>query len=109
MISNIKSIWIESEENGPILGGIKELNDNSDVIVEFQDGKRFIASFYTYKNIEWLRNKNKKTGECLGGRYFWGSDMILVEKINRTEIEEIIEHLINDDNFEAIFDNITEN
>jgi len=33
--------------------------------------------------------------------------MIFVEKISRTEIEEIIEHLINDDYFETIFDDTT--
>lgn len=45
-MSAIKSIWIEREENGPILGGTKEVNDNSGVIVEFQDGKRFIYLEY---------------------------------------------------------------
>ena len=44
---DIDSIWIESEENGPIIGGEKEINDNSDVIVTLKDKSRFVATFFT--------------------------------------------------------------
>ncbi len=103
MDKQIKEIWIESEDNGAIIGGKLETNDNSDVIVTFTNDSRAIATFFTYQNIEFLRIKNKETGECLSGRFFWASDMIIVDKINRQEVEEIIYHLISEDEFDLIF------
>ncbi|KAB1158549.1 hypothetical protein F7018_07985 [Tenacibaculum aiptasiae] len=99
----IKNIWIESEEKEPIIGGVKETNDISDVIVTFNDNSRYVATLFTYENIEFLRQKHKKTGECLHGQYFWASDMVLVERINRFEIEKLINHLIDTEQFDSIF------
>lgn len=96
MTSSIKNIWMESEET----------NDNTDVIVTLQDNSRYAASFFTYENIEVLRRKNQKSGECLNGRFFWACDMILVEQISRIEIEEIIDHLIAEEEFTSVFNKI---
>lgn len=106
MKKEIKNIWIESEEKGPIIGGTAETNDNSDVIITFSDDSRHIATFFTYQNIEHLRQKNKRTGEYLNGKFFWASDMIIVERIKREEIERIINYLITENEFESIFDRI---
>ena len=108
MKNDIKNIWIASEVHGPVIGGTAEINDNTDVIVTFNDNTRFIATFFTYENIEHLRQKNKRTGECLNGRYFWASDMIIVDRINKKEVEEIIDSLIEDDYFTLIFDKISD-
>lgn len=108
MNDQIKEIWIESEHKGAIIGGELETNDNSDVIVTFSDNSRAIATFFTYENIEFLRQKNKETGECLNGKFFWASDMIIVDKINRQEVEGIINHLISEADFFEIFDRIIE-
>ena len=43
---------------------------------------------------EGTRKKNKETGECLNAKYFWFSDILIVDKINRNEIESLINHLI---------------
>jgi hypothetical protein len=57
----IKSVWIESEELGAIIEGSLPNDDNSDVIVTFNDNTRYIASFFTYTNINRLRRKNEQT------------------------------------------------
>ena len=100
------SIWIEAEEWAE--GEWDFLNENTDVIVKFNDGARWVASFFTYRNITKLAEKNKKTGECLNGKYFWASDMILVDEVNRERIEEIIQHLIDENEFRFIFKQIEE-
>lgn len=107
-MNNIKSVWIGSEEKGPILGGKAELNDNSDVIVAFKNGEKYIATFFTYENIEWLRQKNEKTGECLNGKYFFATDLILIDRLNREEILKIINYLINQNEFFTAFEKINE-
>jgi len=106
MNKKIQDIWIGTELQGTIINGTPEINDNTDVIVTFTDGTRYVATFFTYANIEYLRQKNKRTGECLDGRYFWASDMIIVDRINRKEITEIIDHLLKDHEFECVFDKI---
>jgi hypothetical protein len=96
------SIWIEAEQWAE--GEWNIYDDNTDTIVTFEDGSRWVASFFTYKNIQSLSEKNQQTGECLQGKYFWGSDMLLVDECSRKRIEEVVEHLILKDEFEDIFD-----
>lgn len=100
MSINFKT-WIESEE-WPIEEG-KIYNGNTDVIVEFDNGTKWSATFFTYTNISSLVEKNKATGECLQGKYFWGNNMIFVDEIGRERIEEVIRHLIDEDEFQDIF------
>lgn len=92
MRKNLCSIWIEAEQWAEV--NRNEENNNPDVIVKFDDGSEWIASFFTYQNIISLSEKNEKTGECLNGDYFWASDMILVKKISRDAIERVIKKLI---------------
>jgi hypothetical protein len=99
----IKDIWIESENKSTVIDGEIETNDNSDVIVTMTNDKKYIATFFTYKNIEFLRRKNQRTNESLKGKYFYATDMILIERINRTEIMNVIKHQIKIDEFESAF------
>jgi len=99
----IKNIWIETEECESIINSQNNTNDNSDVIVTFSDDKKYVASFFTYDNIKTLTEKNKKTGELLNGKYFWSSDMILIDRIDRNSIEKVISDLIKENSFYQIF------
>jgi hypothetical protein len=47
--------------------------------------------------------KNSRTGECLAGAYFWASDMMLIDEVSRSRIEEVVQHLIQEGEFEAVF------
>ena len=78
-------------------------DDNSDVIVSFEDGGSWVASFFSYRNIQSLAEKNRITGECLDGKYFWATDMLLVDEVSRTRIKEVIEHLMDEGEFEQVF------
>ncbi|HUC83102.1 MAG TPA: hypothetical protein VMR70_19490 [Flavisolibacter sp.] len=103
MNKTIKSVWIESEEKGAVVGGQAPDDDNSDVIVTFTDDSRYIATFFTYTNIERLRRKNEQTGECLSGKYFWASDMVLIDKINRESILSVVGYMIQTEEFYLAF------
>jgi len=96
-----KNIWINVEESDN-----KEydyFDNNVDVAVTFSNRSRWLATFVTYKNIETLRQKNEKTGECMYGAYFWASDMILIDNVSRERIEEVIDYLIEHDEFKSSF------
>jgi len=95
------SIWIEAEEWA--VGEWTPADDNSDVIVTFDNGDRWVATFFSYQNILSLAEKNRDSGECLGGKYFVATDMILVDEISRDRIEEVIAEMINENDLESFF------
>jgi hypothetical protein len=101
MINSKYKVWIEAEQWAE--GEWDVYNGNTGVIVDFDDGTRWIATFITYTNIDKLVKKNTETGECLNGKYFWTSKMLLVDKISRESIEEVIMHLIIQDEFYDVF------
>jgi hypothetical protein len=94
-------IWIEAEVWSP--GSWDPLDDSSDVVVTFTDGRRWGATFVSYANVATEVARWKQTGECLHGAYFWVSDMILIDQVNRHCIEEVVTHLLETDEFETIF------
>ena len=95
------TVWIEAECWAP--GTWTPDDDNTDVIVTREDGSRWRATFISYQNVQTLTEKNKRTGENLSGAYFWVRDMILVDKVSRQRIEEVVHDLINGGDFEIIF------
>lgn len=78
-------------------------DENTDVKVTFSDRTVWMATFFTYKNIQTLREKNKKTGECMNGTYFRASDMVLIDIVSRDRIVEVIDYLIDTGEFESAF------
>lgn len=79
-------------------------DDNVDVFVYFADGRKFVATFFTLANIESMMRKDRVTGECAGGLYFWASDMIVVRRLDRETIERTVADLIKSGEFEKAFE-----
>src|SRR5918998_6898861 len=92
------SIWIEAEEWAE--GEWTPADANSDVIVTFENGERWVATFFSYQNVLSLREKNQETGECLGGKYFCATDMILVDEVSRGRIEEVVAEMLDQKEFD---------
>lgn len=103
-MTGIKEIYIAAENWSE--GQWNYNDDNTDVIVTTDEGEKYVATFFTYKNIERLRKKNKETGECFNGKYFWASDMILIDDCSRENIEKVIAYLIEENEFLEIFNEI---
>lgn len=103
-MTGIKEIYIAAENWAE--GEWNYEDDNTDVIVTMDNNRKHVATFFTYGNINSLRQKNKKTGECFNGKYFWASDMILIDDCSRNSIEEVIKHLIIEDEFYQTFNEI---
>jgi hypothetical protein len=92
---------MEAEQCPP--GHWKPADTNSDVIITFEDSDRWVATFFSYTNINTLIERNRRSGECLSGKYFWASDMILVDEVSRDRIEEVVQYLIQTNEFRQIF------
>jgi hypothetical protein len=89
-----------------ILKGNEEINaetDNVDVEVRYKNGKLYVATFFTLKNIEDLFKKNKSSGENLSGLFFYCKDMIIVEKLNYETIISTTKNLIDEDELATTF------
>ncbi len=72
------------------------------------DGTRWVATFFSYANIASLAEKNGRTGENLHGKFFWASDMILVDEVSRQRIEEVVAHLLEQDKFKWVLTQLLE-
>jgi len=72
---------------------------NVDVVLEFANGERYGATFFTLDNIRSLFDEWATTGECLNGLYVWASNMIIVQRLDQWTIEQTIAHLVATDEF----------
>lgn len=94
------SVWIEAEEwDDP--GDPRD--EASDVVVTLAAGDRWIASFVAYGHVATLVQRNRESGECLGGRYLWATDLVLVEDISRPTVEAVVADLLRDGGFTSAF------
>ena len=83
---------------------LDSVDDNVDVEVRYKDGKIYTGTFFTLQNIKTLFEKNKKTGECGSGLYFYCVDMILVESLTIAIIVDTVKNLIKEDSLESAFE-----
>lgn len=93
-----------------LLSSETELNDKSDlqdahtdVIVKMNDGEKYVASFFTYKNLKTLQLLHREENDFLGGKYFWVKGMLMVENCKRQTIEKVVGDLIDEGDFERVF------
>ncbi len=94
-------LWIEAEEWAP--GRWTPSDDVTDVIVTLADGSRWIASFCAFDHLATLRANCAESGENLGGRYLWASDLVLVDDTSRPTIEAVVRDLLANDELESAF------
>lgn len=88
-----------------VIGEIEDPDDdNVDVFVHFENGEQYFASFFTLKNIERLNRKNRESGECSYGLYFWSSDMIIIEEITTENIRKSVEDFLETSGFYIAFE-----
>ncbi len=99
-------LWIEAEEWE---AGTWDTQDSvTDVIVTLADGSRWVAGFCTYQHVDTLRGSCEESGECLGGKYLWASDLILIDSTSRESIEAVVADLIAKDELTSAFSEIIE-
>lgn len=95
------TLWIEAEE-WPA-GEWDPAVDATDAVATLDDGSRWIASFCPFAGLATLRERCAETGENLGGRYLWASDLILVESTRREELETVVRDLLGSGDLPSAF------
>lgn len=99
-------LWIEAEDWAP--GEWDPADDVTDAIVELADGTRWVASFCTFGHVAQLRANCAESGECLGGKYLWASDLILVDDTSRSSLEAVVRDLLAADELRSAFSPVGE-
>lgn len=74
-------------------------SDNTDVIVRLNNGEKYAASFFSYKNIELKAEENKTNNEFLDGKYFWVKSLVLIECCTEELITEVVQEMIDEGEF----------
>lgn len=75
---------------------------NVDVEVRLTDGSRWSATVFTVAEIERLLEKWSRSGEALGGRYFWCSDGLIVRDPGIDNMTQVIAGLLDSSEFAQI-------
>lgn len=97
-------LWLEAEE-WPA-GTWDPADAVTDAIVTLGDGSRWIAACCAFAHVATLRAACADTGENLGGRYLWASDLVLVEDTRRATIEAVVRDLIGRGDLASAFGRI---
>lgn len=86
-------LWIEAEE-WPA-GAWTPADDVTDVVVTLADGTRWVAACCAFAHLDTLRARCADSGENLGGRYLWASELILVADTTRATMEAVVRDLLD--------------
>jgi hypothetical protein len=101
MNSEVKSIHLSSQNED--YENFNPKRGNTDVIVSLEDGRKYIASFFAYDNIEELRIQHEINGDFLHGSYFWAKNMVLVKECSPDVIDPVVKNMIDEGEFNDIF------
>lgn len=80
------------------------VNDNIDVEVQFKNGERYGATFFTPENLRNLMTRHAHTGEDTQGLYLRCSDMVVVRDLYQETIEEIVAAMVASGELKKAFD-----
>ncbi|MBB2745193.1 UNVERIFIED_ORG: hypothetical protein FHR35_005042 [Microbispora rosea subsp. rosea] len=71
-----------------------ETADQADATITLPDGTRRYATFTTLGAISGLMDRWQGTGECLNGRYFWCSDLVIIRKPGFVSMADAVRDMI---------------
>ena len=75
----------------------------TDVVVQLENEKKYIASFFSYNYVNEIRREHMKNGKFLNGTYFWKKNMVLIKDCSVNIIESVVKDLIDEGNFKEAF------
>ena len=75
---------------------------DTDVFVHLNDGKKYVATFCTYKKMELLMNDIRSVEER-PKNYLWFKNLVLVKEIEEEQIFEVVEEMIDEGDFQVLF------
>ena len=93
---NFRFNWTSSKPFNP-------RKETVEVRLTTRDGQEYYADFTAIGFINYMFEKNKRTGECANGAYFCMPNMILVEEVSEQNVTDTIDDLIENSDVETYF------
>src|SRR5687768_886612 len=78
-------------------------NVNSDVIVEFEDGNKYAATFFTSRNLERMIKDLEQSDEFVSGQFYKLLNIVLVKDFNNGDLTPVVDEMIAEGDFQLIF------
>jgi len=113
MKSHLTKIIIKSDDKMVVSRNTNSRSDDLssdekgiDVIVQFRDGSKYVASFFKYEKLipEVQRPKARYDQDNL--RYFWRKNMIIINDFRIDNIERVIQEMIEEGDFIQAFEKL---
>lgn len=82
------------------------MRETVEVRLTTRDAQEYYANFTARGFIDYMFEKNTRTGECANGTYFCTPNMIIVEEISEQNVRATIDDLINNLEIEEYFKNV---
>ncbi|MEI9921428.1 MAG: hypothetical protein WDO14_21975 [Bacteroidota bacterium] len=86
--------------------GIDDGSLSTDVIVELDDGQKYIATFYASDFLEATIREERSTPVYNSGHYYKILNMVLVKNLNYQEMLEVIDEMIDEGDFQLVFNKV---
>lgn len=80
---------------------------NTDVIVQFENGEKYIATFFSFKNLKnMIGDVEQEYATKPAYQYYKILNMVLVKDFNQGNLRPVIEAMILEGDFQLIFQKI---
>jgi hypothetical protein len=100
----IKDIILTAEKLDDTPVNYEDLN--TDVIVNFENGDRYVATFFSCKNLKKTVDADLGAFDFSSDRYYRILNMVLVEDLSKGNLLPVIESMIAEGDFQLIFKKI---
>ena len=96
---NITKIYLSEEENEVLDYG----SINTDVIVQLDNDYKYSAHFISIKKLTHDIEAHRKSTKDPSNKYYWSQNMVIVNDMDEKDLIPIIEHMIQEGDFQMIF------
>src|SRR5687768_18442146 len=87
-------------------GRVDYENINTDVIVQFENGDKYSAIFYSHKNLHNVMAEIEKSDEYSSYTYYRVLDIVLVRDFDDGDLRPVIDAMLKEGDFQVIFKKI---
>ncbi len=106
-MANDDDLWTRTVRNGwqvELLTAAEGLEVVTDAHVHAPDGRHWVGTVASMKAIETVMGWHRESGETLGGRYFWASDLLVIREPTEADAFDSIFDLIANGELDTCFD-----
>ncbi|MET7379863.1 hypothetical protein ABZT08_13710 [Streptomyces sp. NPDC005526] len=87
----------------PAAGVALDEIDDVDMWVIFDSGERWSGTIYTLGNVRRTMDGWRQTGECLGGRYFFVREGLIVRGRGIPGMVDVVDDLVRSGDYRSVF------